>query len=93
MKENLFSEKDSLELISQMLKQTKQNMEVGSGNVFLYYGYSAFAEYGSWKRQCFPVLWLFGFYYCCIRYGLFHCQSVMGSYMVSDVCSGYSDED
>ena len=55
MKENLFSEKDSLELISQMLKQTKQNMEV--------------------------------------RYGLFHCQSVMGSYMVSDVCSGYSDED
>ena len=42
MKENLFSEKESLELISQMLKQTKQNMEVGSGNVFLYYGYSAF---------------------------------------------------
>ena len=31
-----------MELISQMLKQTKRNMEVGSGNVFLYYGYSAF---------------------------------------------------
>lgn len=42
MKENLFSEKDSLELISQMLRQTKRNMEVGSGNIFLYYGYSAF---------------------------------------------------
>ncbi len=42
MKENTFSEKDSLELISQMLKQTKQNLEVGSGNIFLYYGYSAF---------------------------------------------------
>lgn len=42
MNDNLFSEKDSLELISQMLRQTKRNMEVGSGNIFLYYGYSAF---------------------------------------------------
>ncbi len=42
MKESTFSEKDSLELISQMLKQTKKNLEVGSGNIFLYYGYSAF---------------------------------------------------
>ena len=41
MKENSFSEKDSLELISQMLKQTKQNMALGNGNVFLLYGYSA----------------------------------------------------
>ena len=41
MKEKLFSEKDSLELISQMLKQTRQNLEVGSGNIFLYYGYAA----------------------------------------------------
>lgn len=43
MKENRFSEKDSLELISQMIQQTRQNMDVGSGNLFLYYGYSAFA--------------------------------------------------
>ena len=42
MKENTFSEKDSLELISQMLKQTKDNLGVGSGNIFLYCGYSAF---------------------------------------------------
>ena len=42
MKKSTFSEKDSLELISQMLKQTKKNLEVGSGNIFLYYGYSAF---------------------------------------------------
>ena len=41
MKKDTFSEKDSLELISQMLKQTKKNLEVGSGNIFLYYGYSA----------------------------------------------------
>ena len=47
MKENNFSEKDSLELISQMLKQTKD------GNIFLYYGYSAF----------FISLIVFGFVY------------------------------
>ena len=41
MKERPFSEKDSLELISQMLKQTRQNLEVGSGNILLYYGYAA----------------------------------------------------
>lgn len=40
MKENAFSEKDSLELITLMIQQTKKKMEVGSGNVFLYYGYS-----------------------------------------------------
>ena len=28
MKENTFSEKDSLELISQMLKQTKDNLRI-----------------------------------------------------------------
>ena len=53
MKENNFSEKDSLELISQMLKQTKDNLGVGSGNIFLYYGYSAF----------FISLIVFGFVY------------------------------
>ncbi len=53
MKENNFSEKDSLELISQMLKQTKDNLRVGSGNIFLYYGYSAF----------FISLIVFGFVY------------------------------
>lgn len=41
MEEKRLSEKESLELISQMLRQTKKNMEVGSGNIFLYYGYSA----------------------------------------------------
>lgn len=41
MKENSFSEHDSLELIAQMLRQSKKNMEVGSGNILLYYGYPA----------------------------------------------------
>lgn len=40
MKENGFTEKESLELISQMIRQSKMNMEVGSGNILLYYGYS-----------------------------------------------------
>ena len=38
-----FSEKESLELISQMIRQSKKNMEVGSGNILLYYGYPAVA--------------------------------------------------
>ena len=39
--EQNFSERDSIELISGMIKKTRQNLEVGSGNVFLYYGYSS----------------------------------------------------
>ena len=42
MKENNFTEKESLELISQMIQQSRKNMEVGSGNILLYYGYPAF---------------------------------------------------
>lgn len=41
MKENTFSEHDSLELIAQMIRQSKKNMTVGSGNILLYYGYPA----------------------------------------------------
>ena len=41
MKETNFSEKESLELIAQMIQQTKDNMKVGNGNVLLYYGYPA----------------------------------------------------
>lgn len=41
MKENNFTEKESLELISQMIQQSRRNMEVGSGNILLYYGYPA----------------------------------------------------
>lgn len=41
MEKNSFTEKDSLELISQMIQQSKKNMEIGSGNILLYYGYPA----------------------------------------------------
>ena len=39
MEEKKLSEQESLELISQMIRSTRKNMEVGSGNQFLYWGY------------------------------------------------------
>lgn len=39
MEERKLSEKESLDLITQMINSSKRNMEVGSGNVFLYWGY------------------------------------------------------
>ena len=42
--EKRFTEKESLELISQMIKQTKQGFEVGSGNILLFYGYLSLAS-------------------------------------------------
>lgn len=40
MNETHLSEKESLEIISRMISSTKQNMEVGQGNVLLYWGYA-----------------------------------------------------
>ena len=39
MEEKKLSEQESLELISQMIRSTRKNMEGGSGNQFLYWGY------------------------------------------------------
>lgn len=39
MEEKQLNEKESIELISQMIQSTKENMKVGSGNQFLYWGY------------------------------------------------------
>ena len=41
MEENKFTGHDSLELIAQMIQQSKKNMKVGNGNILLYYGYMA----------------------------------------------------
>lgn len=35
-----FNEKESLAIITQMIESTRQNMQLGSGNLFLIYGYS-----------------------------------------------------
>lgn len=40
MEDRKLSERDSLDLITQMINSSKQNMEVGSGNVLLYWGYA-----------------------------------------------------
>lgn len=39
MEEKKLTEKESLELITQMIHSSKQKMEVGDGNQFLYWGY------------------------------------------------------
>ena len=41
MEEKKLTGAESLELISRMIETTKKRMEVGSGNKFLLYGYSA----------------------------------------------------
>ena len=39
MEERLLNEKESLELITQMINSSKKNMEVGQGNIMLFWGY------------------------------------------------------
>lgn len=39
MEERTLNEKESLALITQMINSSKENMEVGTGNVMLYWGY------------------------------------------------------
>ena len=41
MEEKKLNEKESLELITRMINSTKENFKVGSGNVFLLYGYAS----------------------------------------------------
>ncbi len=39
MEEKKITEQESLELIARMIESTKENLEVGNGNQFLYWGY------------------------------------------------------
>ena len=39
MEDRKLSEKESLDIITQMINSSKRNMKVGSGNVLLYWGY------------------------------------------------------
>ena len=41
MEEKKFTEKESLELISQMIQATRKNLVKGQGNYFIIYGYTA----------------------------------------------------
>ena len=39
MEERKLNEKESLELITRMIRNTKHNLEIGDGNIFLFWGY------------------------------------------------------
>ena len=41
MEEKTLNEKESLELIARMIQTTRKNMEIGQGNLLLYFGYFA----------------------------------------------------
>lgn len=43
MEDRKLTEKESLELISQMIQSSKERMEMGKGNLFLYWGYFTLA--------------------------------------------------
>lgn len=71
MEEKKINEKESLELISQMIQSTKEYIEVGRGNHFLYGGYFTAAlavvvhvvykitDYSGWLWMLMFVLWIF----------------------------------
>ncbi len=40
MEERKLNEKESLELITRMIRNTKHNLEIGDGNIFLFWGIS-----------------------------------------------------
>ena len=69
MEEKKLSEQESLELISQMIRSTRKNMEVGSGNQFLYCG-------------AFSTVVFIGVLYgrCPLEYRLVQYVSVLGLY-------------
>lgn len=56
MEERKFSGEDSLRLISQMISSSRQNLEIGSGNIFLYYGYLSLAL----SVATFAAMWYTG---------------------------------
>ena len=39
MEDRKITEQESLELISQMIQNTRRNLDAGSGNIFLLWGY------------------------------------------------------
>jgi len=73
MEEKNINEKESLELISQMIQSTKEYIEVGNGNQFLYWGYFTAAlavvvevvynmtesRHSGWLWMLMFVFWIF----------------------------------
>lgn len=65
MEDKKMNEKESLELIAQMIRNTRRNLDTGSGNMFLLWGYaSALITLVIWGGLYFtrnPV-WMWGFW-------------------------------
>lgn len=65
MGDRKLNEKESLELIAQMIQNTRRNLGVGSGNMFLIWGYvCAFVTLAVWAGIYFTdnQAWLWGFW-------------------------------
>ena len=82
MEEKKLSEQESLELISQMIRSTRKNMEVGSGNQFLYWGYFTAALDDVTVTKLKDVTVTFGVLYggCPLEHRLVQHVSVLGLY-------------
>lgn len=65
MKDKELNEKESLELIARMIRNTRRNLDTGSGNVFLVWGYvGVLVTLAVWAGVTFtgnPV-WMWGFW-------------------------------
>ena len=44
MEDKKLNEKESLELITQMIQNTRRNLDTGSGNMFLVWGYECIGD-------------------------------------------------
>lgn len=52
MEDKELNEQESLKLITQMIQNTRRNLDTGSGNMFLLWGYvSAIVTFGSFCRN------------------------------------------
>lgn len=65
MEDKRLNEKESLELISQMIQNTRKNMELGSGNIMLLWGYitlAAAAIVYAGMLMTHSILWNFAWF-------------------------------
>lgn len=68
MEDRKITEQESLELISQMIQNTRRNLDAGSGNIFLLWGYiGTIATLVVYAGLCFTKdpHWMWGFWGTC----------------------------
>ena len=99
MEEQKMNEKESLELIAQMIRVTKQSIGSGSGNKFLMYGYTAailsiviyalvyFTGNSAWSAGWFLMFVVLWYGYVDYRSGYQGIQPYL--FPVARACHGY----